>query len=311
VTDVLAVINPCTLRDPCAARWRAVLAHLGLRVAPLETRGDGADCERIAAAIGTGRPPIVIAGGGDGTVRCVAAAVLAVDAAIRPALAIAPLGTANNVARSLGLTPLRRAGGDAVEGLVAAIRGARRRRIDVGTVGGAFFIGSFAAGMDAAILRDRNRWCRRWPLRRDLAGYPLYLLSCAVNLARKRSARGRVVADGDVTTGPIYDLLVANTAIYAGEFRFDAEDRSDDGRLDLHLFATATDYVRGFVAAWRRHVQHARGRPVTPPARLRRITAVEVAFDRPIPSQIDGEELTVADRFAIRVQPGALRVCVP
>jgi diacylglycerol kinase family enzyme len=222
------------------------------------------------------------------------------------------LGTGNNVARGLGLLSLRQGDARAIERAVAAIRAGRERRIDLGRVGADVFAGSFALGMDGAILAVRNAWGRRWHLRPALAGYPLYLLSCAFNLTRQRAVAGRVHADGVPCHGPIYDLIVVNTAIYAGEFRFDdARDHSDDGQLELQVFTSAADYVRAFVAAWRRHVRQQRGEPVGATPRQRRVARVEIALARPLPSQLDGEESAHSDRFEVAVLPGALRVCVP
>lgn len=305
------VVNPCTLRGACAALWEDALARLR-RSGPVEvlcTVGDGGDRARVAALIEQMRPAVVVAGGGDGTLREVAAAVHAADAAGGPALAILPLGTANNVARSLGLLSLRQHGSAAVERACDAIRRGERRRIDLGRVGDAVFIGSFALGMDGSILAARNAWRRRWRLGGLTGGYPLYLLSCAVHLLRHRAAHARVRADGALHAGPLYNLLVANTALYAGEFRFDGADHSADGRLDLQVFTSAADYVRGFVAAWRRHLAHQRGGRVAPPARLERVAQVEIELDSPLAAQLDGEEHGRAARYAVAVLPQAIRVC--
>jgi diacylglycerol kinase (ATP) len=69
-----------------------------------EALGDGAD--------------LVIAAGGDGAVSKVARAMLVAGIALRVPLAILPLGTANNIARSLALTTDP---GEAVEELIAAL----------------------------------------------------------------------------------------------------------------------------------------------------------------------------------------------
>jgi diacylglycerol kinase family enzyme len=173
------------------------------------------------------------------------------------------------------------------------------------------FVGSFAVGMDGAILAARNDWRQRWRLGNATGGYPLYLLSCAVNLTRHRAAPGRVRADGTLYEGPIYNLLAANTALYAGEFRFAAEDHSDDGRLDLQIFTGPADYVRAFVAAWRRHLRSQRGGAVADPARIQRVTRIEIDLARPVASQLDGEEDARAAHYEIEVLPHAIRMCVP
>ena len=307
------VVNPRALRGPCAALWVEALAALRRTrtVECLHTVGDGADRDRIAALIDRVRPAVVVAGGGDGTVHDIVSVLHGVDAAAAPALAILPLGTANNVARSLGLLSLRQHGSAAVARACAAILGGNERRIDLGRAGTQIFVGSFAVGMDGAILAARNDWCRRWRLGNAAGGYPLYLLSCAVNLTRHRAVPGRVRADSTLYEGPIYNLLAANTALYAGEFRFDADDHSYDGRLDLQIFTGPADYVRAFVAAWRRHLRYQRGGTVSAPERLWRVTRIAIDLARPVASQLDGEEDARAAGYEIEVLPQAIRMCVP
>ncbi|MEO8753747.1 MAG: diacylglycerol kinase family protein [Casimicrobiaceae bacterium] len=307
--EIIVIANPRGLAaTPLWGEARARLSGLGaLRVE--ETRGDGTDAARLAALLATQAADVVVAAGGDGTVREVAAALMQLAPPQRPQLAILPLGTANNVARSLGFLALRQRGQAAIERTVAAIGNGGSQPLDLGRVNGAWFIGSFAIGMDAAILATRNRWRAGWHLGPRLGGYPLYLASCAANLARPRAVTARLSDAGAVRQLPLYNLLVANTALYAGEFRFDAHDHSGDGLLDLHVFPSSTAYVRGFVGAWRRHVHFERGAAVEPPP-LERLAHILIELDAPLPSQLDGEQGAVAARFEVTVEAAALRVCV-
>ncbi|MBX3024717.1 hypothetical protein KF840_07390 [bacterium] len=285
---LLIIVNP-------VARRAALPAGAMVR----ETVGDGADGERIRDWITALRPRAAVAAGGDGTVRAVAGALMDVPAAARPPLGVLPLGTANNVARGLGL------GNVAIA--TAALRGAAPRPLDLGRANGTWFVGSCAAGMDAAILAARNRWRARWPIGRALGGYPLYLLACAAGLLRHRPVRATIACDdGAPIVQAVHDLLILNIALYAGEFRFDTADHSADGRLDLHAFADAGAYVRGFVTAWRRHLGAA-----VPPPPLRRVARLEVRFAAPTRLQIDGEEGGLTDALAVAVVPAALRVLAP
>ena len=300
-TRPLLIANPTARRrDPSGALDRL---RAGLDAEARETAGDGRDVERIAAWLDEQRPRLVIAAGGDGTVRAVACALMRQDPAIRPALGLAPLGTANNVARSLGHGRL---GADPTA-LLATLRAGRGRPLDLGRANGEWFVGSCAAGMDASILAARNRWRRRWRLGPTLGGYPLYLLACAAGLVAHRPVEAELACDGAPPQGGrLHNLLVLNTGLYAGEFRFAVADHSADGRLDLLAFAGAADYVRGFVTAWRRQLGAA-----VPPAPLRHIERLSATFAIPTRLQLDGEEAGPVTDLRIEVVPAALQVIAP
>ena len=274
------------------------------------TSGDGADVGRIADALAAERPPVVIAAGGDGTLRDVVQAVY--EARLRglsdpPAIAVVPLGTANNVARALGFMTARRDAG--IELTERALAAGCERRIDLGIANGRCFVGSLAAGMDADILESRNRWRERLGIR---SGYALYLACCALNTFRRHGAPASVSIDGAaLAERRIYNLLVLNTPIYAGEFRFSADDPSADGRLDLHVFRDALDYLGRYPVAWRRHVRHQRGVHVRPPRRMVRFAELAVELAAPLAWQLDGEPMPPTNRLEVRVLPGALRMIVP
>lgn len=305
--DILLITNPrSAAATPLWPAARAALGRCGA-LRELTTAGDRGDLARIAAALAAPYDAVVAAGG-DGTVRAVAAALMQVDA--RPPLAVLALGTANNVARSLGFPALRQQGDAAIAATCAALATRRPRPLDLGRANGEWFVGSFALGMDAAILAARNRWRTRWRLGPRLGGYPLYLASCAANLALHRATPARLMIDETMRTASAYNLLIANTALYAGEFRFDADDHSGDGRLDLHVFGSAGSYVRGFVTAWRRHLAFERGTAVDPPP-LQRVHSVVIESDRPLRSQLDGEEGPCLTRFQVDVVGAALGVLSP
>ena len=214
-----------------------------------------------------------------------------------------PLGTANNLARSLGLRRVRRDAA-ALAAALTALRRGTTRPLDLGRVNGTCFVGSCAAGMDGAILATRNRWRARWRLR---GGYPLYLASCAANLLRHRPTTLALSLDGGAAVlVPAHNLLVLNTALYAGEFRFDSTDRSADGRLDLLVAASAVAYVRDFVSAWGRRL----GAPVGA-AGLRPFTTARIEAETPLALQVDGEELAPTRTLEVVVESGCLRVVVP
>jgi diacylglycerol kinase family enzyme len=205
---------------------------------------------------------------------------------------------------------LQRNGNAAADRAIAAIVHGREKRIDLGEVDGRPFVGAFAVGMDADILHTRNRLRRRFRFGRKIGGYPLYIWSCAVNLLRTHGGAAELTLKGSTHKARFYNFLITNTPIYAGEFRFVDEDTADDGWLDLHLFTDATDYLRRYPAAWRRHVRHERGLEVAEPA-VERVQDIVLETDQPMSAQLDGEELAAASCFVVRVLPAQLAVKVP
>jgi diacylglycerol kinase family enzyme len=306
------VLNP-RAAEGRAAVWAEVEKELAAHAeiaARLETRGDGHDVERIAEMLAGQEVEVLAAAGGDGTVNAAATALLAAgDAA--PSLAILPLGTANNVARSLGLESLRAKKAGCVELAVGAAVAGPSRPIDVGEVNGRLFAGSFCLGIDADILALRNRWRRRFALTGSAGGYALYLASCAANLLRPHGGRVRLCVDGVEVRELLYTLNVLNAPVYAGEFRFDADNTCDDGRVDFHLVSNAAAYVWEYRYAWPRHLQYASGKAVQPSPYLRRAAEIVIEIERPVAAQIDGEEIVAADSYHVRVRPGVLSVCTP
>jgi diacylglycerol kinase family enzyme len=308
---IAVVVNPHS-HTGAWPRGRESLRRDAIVCGELETCADGDNVRRMTRLLGDTRPEIVIAAGGDGTVSDVVQAIMLTKADERPALAILPFGTANNLARSLGMISCRHGGAQAVDLAVAtALNGAQRQidlgRVGLGRVGQRHFVGSFALGMDADILMMRNRLRSR--LR--LGGYPLYFCSCALNLLRPHGAAARLCVDGSAVTSRAYNLLITNTPIYAGEFRFGTDDSSDDGYLDLHLFEGPLDYLHRFPAAWRRHVRHTRGLPSRAPRERQLVRTLQVELASPVACQLDGEEYESAAFYEIGVVPRALTVRVP
>jgi diacylglycerol kinase family enzyme len=96
------------------------------------------------------RPDVVAAGGGDGTVSTVAAALAGGEIA----LGVLPLGTLNHFAKDMQL-PLE------LEPAVDLIARGATRRVDVGEVNGRVFINNSSLGLYPDIVRDRERQQRR------------------------------------------------------------------------------------------------------------------------------------------------------
>lgn len=315
MTRVLVVFHPCSggrSRRETVDALCAELAAAGHVVEKVETLPAGQGDGPVRARIGGDRWDHVVAAGGDGTLRDVAEALLELPAAGRPSLAVVALGTANNAARAIDPTLARRVK-DPSRHLLAALATPSPQPLDVGRANGRIFLGSVALGMDADILAWRNAARARCPA--ALAGYPLYLASCAANALRPHGGPVSATRDGQAwAPAPArmaVNVLVTNTALHAGEFRFAAGVRHRDGLLDVVWNPTMADYLRRYAAAWPRHVRASCDRPVRDDPGLVSTERLALEWRQPLAWQIDGEEMPPTDRFEITCEPGALTVLVP
>ena len=110
--------------------------------------------------------PMVIVGGGDGSLSCTVDDVVDRDCVF----ALLPLGTANSFARTLGI-PLD------LDGAVATIATGRRRRIDLGIINGDYFANCAAIGLSPMIGEGIPHKLKKYLGR---AGYLLWAAWCLI-----------------------------------------------------------------------------------------------------------------------------------
>ncbi len=163
------IVNPHSRRGAGAHdAVRAALEGGGLSV--LVRDCDGAEAIGRAIRDSAGQVDRVVIGGGDGTLNAAAPALIETGLP----LGVIPLGTANDLARTLEL-PV-----DAAEA-AAVVAAGRRRRIDMGEVNGRpfFNVASLGLGVDLtrALTRDAKR---RW----GVLGYAVAGLRVLRRLAR-------------------------------------------------------------------------------------------------------------------------------
>lgn len=151
----LLVVNPNATAT--TARARDVLAHalaseVKLDVVQTTARGHGVELGREAARDGL---DVVVALGGDGTVNEVVNGLLADGPGPdRPALAVVPGGSTNVFARALGLPE---SAVEATGQLLGALAEGRRRTIGLGRADDRWFTFCAGLGLDATVVRRVER----------------------------------------------------------------------------------------------------------------------------------------------------------
>lgn len=213
----------------------ALAAEFGCRLRVSSFAGQLTDLARTEAG-----SPLIIAGGGDDSVREVLwgmdqAGVFERPADQRPFFGILPLGTFNNFARYLGL-PLdpRGAVQCAVEGVL--------HQVDLGRAGGQLFTESVGVGLDVAAWKA---FPRESPsvLRRIWDGAIAVLKALTVF----RPRRYFVEVDGRLQSFRAYHITVANSSHFSAGFAIAPHAVIDDGNLDLCIIPSLSKL--GFLMA--------------------------------------------------------------
>ncbi len=302
-----SVLNPksgsCTVADV----RKALAEHLACAGAEVHEVGEGDDIAAIVReALARGCDPIVAAGG-DGTVSTVADVLVGTSAH----LIVLPLGTANVLARELGipvdlegaalLGSLRLKGATPVEGAPAG-RDHAVVRLDAMKIGKRHYFTQVGVGIDALMIRDTaDAHKRRF-------GRLAYLWTAATRLVGFQPRRFRITVDNRTIAVKASQLVVANTGMMGQPpFRWGPDIRADDGRLDVCIVRARTllDYL-GLL----RHValgSHKRSPNVRYEVANR---SVLIDAKHPLPVQADGEVLGETP-VRVDVIPAALRVVVP
>ena len=248
--------------------------------------------ETVEQAVGSGHR-LVVVGGGDGTVSSVVDALSGTGVT----LGLLPLGTANDLARTLEV-PLDLAAA------CATVADGKVVDIDVGRIGETAFLNVASLGLSVEVARAMSPVLKRrlGPLAYPVAAVPAY--------RRHRPFGARLTFPaGDhepVDVDHLLQLAVGNGRFYGGGNAVSRQAGIDDHSLDVY----AIPHGR-----FREHVNIARffrsGGFVEHPEVLHlRTRAVDVATDRPMAVNVDGEVIA-ATPVSFAISPNALDVIVP
>ena len=232
---------------------------------------------------------LILVWGGDGMVQRCIDTLVGSDVAI----GIIPAGTANLLAKNLGIPH------DLGAALEIAL-GGHSRRLDVGRVNGEHFAVMAGAGFDARMIGDADRGSKAH------LGSLAYVRS-GMAAVRAGADRVHVLVDG-VTffEGRATCVLVGNVPRATGGLVVFKDAEPDDGRLDVGV-VTAEGTVQWLsvlsrVALHRgdssRFVRTIQGR------------TVDVHFDKAVIYELDGGVRPPTDRLQFEVKPAAITVRV-
>jgi YegS/Rv2252/BmrU family lipid kinase len=288
VTAVLVVGAGARRGERLFPAARQLLEDRGVRlVGEHLAAGPGEALERVRSAVYNG-VPLVVVGGGDGTIRAVLPAV----ASREVVLGILPLGTANNFARSVGV-PM-----DLV-GAVDAIADGRPIAVDLGLIDGEFFANNLSIGYSREIVSATPSGVKRW------LGTLAYVIYESGFILRQRLFCCTVATDAGSTQFMTRHVMAVN-GTHFGTRPIAPDARLDDGLLDLFALASRSRW-QGF-RFWARFMLGLHLRD--PELRRFRVVRATITTDPPRPVMVDGERGPMTP-VEVSVAPGALRVMAP
>jgi diacylglycerol kinase (ATP) len=165
-----------------------------------------------------GQVDVVIIGGGDGTLNAAIAGLI--DTQIP--LGLLPLGTANDLARTLQI-PVD------IAQACQVIAAGTPQPVDVGWVNGQYFFNVASLGLSVKITRQLTKEVKqRW-------GILAYAIIAFKVLWKSRLFHAEIrLADGQIHRVKTIQIAVGNGRFYGGGMAVAPDAAIDDGRLDLY-----------------------------------------------------------------------------
>jgi YegS/Rv2252/BmrU family lipid kinase len=232
---------------------------------------------------------IVVVGGGDGTLNAAAAGI----AKLKRPLGIIPLGTANDLARTLGIPA-------DIDAAMRIVAGGKVRSIDVGLVNDVMFFNVASIGMSAELCQELTGDIKR---RFGKLGYALAAVRV---LARARPFHTEISGGGRKVRSFTLQVAVGNGRYYGGGNVVEKSASIVDESLRL--------YSLEFVDAWRMVMMFRSFRTGEHGALNEVLTLRDDRFEirtrRPRPVNADGEIVTQTPAV-FQVLPKAIDVIVP
>ena len=269
---------------------KAALRGAGFEHTQWITFDKGSAATKAGASAVKNGADVVVACGGDGTVRAAAQALVGTECA----LGVMPKGTANLFASAMSIT-------DDPDELVDLILRGTRRTIDTGTCNGMTFNVMAGTGFDAAMIDDADE-------HKERLGVLAYLRSGAKE-ARAREAFEMTVRvdDESVFEGSASCVLVGNIGTLKGGVEAFPNASPTDGKLDVAVItATGLRAWTGLMVSAVRGRQNLSGH-----AHLWSGKTISVHAQAKHRFELDGGVKGTSKKFDFEVVPASLIVCAP
>ena len=254
----------------------------------------GGDCEVRCRAVAERGDPLLIVGGGDGTISAAASAL----AGTETKLGILPLGTLNHFARDLGIPA-------DLEEAAKLIASGEDRRVDIGEMGNRVFINNSAIGLYPLMVVDRDQQRKQLGRSKRLA----MIVASLRTLIRFNHHRLTLTVNDERTGRVDTPLLFVGNNDYRIDIGAPGKRESlDSGELCVLVMRKKTR--RGLIAASVRALL-GRSRP-DDMVRLEKVERLRVSVARPqLIVSLDGEVVRAEPPLDYAIRKRALRVIAP
>ena len=241
----------------------------------------------------TGKDPLcIVICGGDGSIQEGVNAILSLPVS-EVVVGLAPAGTCNDFAISLGMKPSPRE-------IVNVLLHGEVRAVDLGLAGKKYFCTIATLGFESTLNQILRHYVTRSPRRW------MFLGAAVVALMAHSPRQARLTIDGSTFNVVTLNLAAANTPSYGGQIQIAPSANPYDGLFDIIMFQPMSAVRRLFMlpqAIAGRHIH----RPGVTCLRASRVT---IETDRPREIWADGEPIGNTP-IVLDVAANALHVLVP
>lgn len=297
--DTWLILNGKQANDDAVRVAVTAVRERGLRLA-VRVTWEAGDAERFIDEAIAANARSVIAGGGDGTLREVAAALAQRDASAEalPALAVLSLGTANDFASAAGI-PVE------AEAALELVRTSTPQPMDVLRIDadGAqhWCINLASGGFGTTVTTETQEGLKK------MLGGLAYVVSGLARMGQIEPSEARFEAEDFAWSGNFIALGIGNGRQAGGGQVLCPDALIDDGLLDITLVPTLEGEVAATVGTLIAEGKQAALERVS--TRLQR-PWLAITADTPLTLNLDGEPLE-ARAFRIECIPGRLRMHLP
>ena len=250
---------------------------------------EGGDAARLVQEALAAGYPTLIAGGGDGTLREVAEALVLADGTA--SLALLPLGTANDFAHAADI-PL-------IPAEALSLLEFEPQPIDLGEVDGQLFLNMATGGFGSKVTANTSEELK------SLLGGAAYLLTGLSRFAEVHSSFGRFRGPDFTWEGEFLALGIGNGRQAGGGHVLCPHARIDDGLLDICIVPASPDVVGTLGTLLSGGMLGVESVSVSA-----RLPWLEVETPEGLDINLDGEPLE-GKRLRFAARAGALRLHLP